>query len=290
MFEHLTTSDGGLATQLEALGADLSSALWSARLLRDDPDAVLRAHRAFVDVGAQVVTVASYQASYDGFAAVGIDRAGTDALIRRSVELARSATGGRDVLVAASLGPYGATLADGSEYRGRYGLSVAQLREWHAPRLEVLADAGADLLAVETIPDVDEAEAVVDLLRGTGVRAWLSYSVADGRTRAGQSLEDAFAVARGVPEVVAVGVNCCAPEEVSGAIRAARGATEQPVVAYPNTGETWDAQARAWRGAGRSLAGYTPEWVEAGATVVGGCCRVGPAEVAAVAETLGALS
>ena len=220
-------TDGGLATELEARGHDLSDALWSARLLVDAPQEIVAAHVAFFRAGAALATTASYQASFDGFAARGIARAEAAGLLRRSVELARTACAevGGARWVAASIGPYGAALADGSEYRGRYGLSVAELADWHRPRLEVLADAGPDVLALETIPDIDEAEALVGLVRQLGMPAWLSYTIDGAKTRAGQPLADAFAVADGVPEIVAVGVNCCAPADVLAAIARARETT-----------------------------------------------------------------
>jgi homocysteine S-methyltransferase len=188
--------------------------------------------------------------------------------------------------VAASVGPYGAALADGSEYRGRYGLSVAELTDWHRPRLEILADAGADVLALETIPDLDEADALVGLVRKLGVPAWLSYTIAGTTTRAGQPLREAFAVAAGVPEIVAVGVNCCAPDDVLPAIRIARDVTAKPVIVYPNSGEGWDAQRRQWVGASRFSAGLAPRWVAEGARIVGGCCRVRPDDIAAMATAV----
>ncbi|SFQ60656.1 homocysteine S-methyltransferase [Amycolatopsis arida] len=280
--------DGGLATELEARGHDLSDALWSARLLLDDPAAVVAAHEAFYRAGAVVATTASYQADFAAFAARGLSRAETAALLRRGVELAaraRDRVAGDRVprWVAASVGPYGATLADGSEYRGRYGLSVAELVAFHRPRLEVLADARPDVLALETVPDVDEAEALVRALDGLGVDAWLSYTVAGGRTRAGQPLAEAFAVAAGVDAVVAVGVNCCDPAEVADAVEMARAVTGKPVVAYPNSGQGWDAERRVWTGTPRFAAGATAEWVRRGARLVGGCCRVGPGEIADLA-------
>ncbi|WP_284303660.1 homocysteine S-methyltransferase [Mobilicoccus caccae] len=283
----VTVLDGGLSTQLESAGHDLSDALWSARLLRDDPEAVVSAHAAFVRAGAQIVTTASYQASFTGFAAAGIDAAETTRLLRLSIDLARQAVDvaspEQKVAVAASVGPYGASLADGSEYRGRYGRTTGELRDWHARRVEVLADCGADLLAIETIPDLDEAAALVDLVRGSGRQAWLSYTIDGEATRAGQPLTEAFAVAAGVAEIVAVGVNCCAPDDVLAAIEAAREVTGLPVVVYPNSGEGWDAQARTWVGPGRGLADLVPSWIEAGARLVGGCCRVGPDQLAEIA-------
>ncbi|OBK28802.1 homocysteine S-methyltransferase [Mycobacterium sp. 1165196.3] len=276
--------DGGLATELEARGHDLSDSLWSARLLADAPQDVVAVHAAYFRAGAAIATTASYQASFEGFAARGFDRGETAGLLRRSVALARAARDGTGVdglLVAASVGPYGAALADGSEYRGRYGLSVAALARWHRPRLEVLAAAGADVLACETVPDVDEARALVELVRAVGVPAWLSYTIDGDRTRAGQPLAEAFAVAAGVDEIVALGVNCCAPADVLPAIAHAA-PVGKPVIVYPNSGERWDALRRKWIGPSRFGADLAAQWIAAGARIVGGCCRVGPADIAAI--------
>jgi homocysteine S-methyltransferase len=281
-------ADGGLATELEARGNDLSDALWSARLLVDAPQEITAVHSAFFRAGAMIATTASYQASFEAFAARGISRDETARLLARSVELAdraRDEVGRTSRRVAASVGPYGAALADGSEYHGRYGLSVAQLEDWHRPRLEVLTEAGADVLALETIPDVDEAEALVNVVRSLGVPAWLSYTIDGMRTRAGQPLVDAFAVAAGVPEIVAIGVNCCAPDDVLPAIEPAR-ETGKPVIVYPNSGEHWDRGRGAWIGAPRFSSRLAVQWVSAGARVVGGCCRVRPADIAELAAAL----
>jgi homocysteine S-methyltransferase len=279
-------SDGGLATELEARGHDLSDSLWSARLLTDAPREIVAVHAAFFRAGARIATTASYQASFEGFAAHGIDRDEGVGLLRRSVELAkiaRAEAGVGDALVAASIGPYGAALADGSEYRGRYGLSVAALTRWHRPRLETLAAAGADVLALETVPDVDEAEALVNLVRSVGVPAWLSYTIDGTRTRAGQPLAEAFAVAAGVAEIVAVGVNCCAPDDVLPAIGAAD--IGKPVIVYPNSGERWDSRRRRWTGSSRFSAPLASHWAAAGARIVGGCCRVRPDDIAEIRRT-----
>ncbi|HEY2149987.1 MAG TPA: homocysteine S-methyltransferase, partial [Vicinamibacterales bacterium] len=248
---------------------------------------IVAVHAAYFRAGATIATTASYQASFAGFAARGIVRDEAIALLRRSVELAntaRDAAGASDLCVAASVGPYGAALADGSEYRGRYGLSVAALTRWHRPRLEVLADAGADVLALETVPDVDEAEALVNLVRSVGVPAWLSYTIDGTRTRAGQPLADAFAVAAGVDEIVAVGVNCCAPDDVLAAIAIAD--IGKPIIAYPNSGERWDGQRRTWIGSSRFSAQRASQWIAAGARIVGGCCRVRPADIAELAKVV----
>jgi len=281
-------ADGGLATELEARGNDLSDPLWSARLLLDAPEQIKDAHLAFFRAGAVIATSASYQASFEGFARQGIGRREAAGLMRRSVDLARAARAvmagdGRTRWVAASAGPYGAALADGSEYRGRYGLSVRELAAWHRPRLEVLTEAGPDMLALETVPDIDEAEALATAVAGLGIPAWLSYTIAGERTRAGQSLAEAFAVADG-PDIVAVGVNCCAPSDVPAAVAVAREVTGKPVIVYPNSGEEWDARRRAWTGRSGYSAVQPRQWIAAGAQIVGGCCRVRPADIAEIAR------
>ncbi|NEA55189.1 homocysteine S-methyltransferase [Streptomyces sp. SID13666] len=279
--------DGGLSNQLAAQGCDLSDPLWSARLLADAPEQIEAAHAAYVRAGARVLITSSYQATYEGFARRGTGREEASALLRRSVELARSATGGRtDVLVAASVGPYGAMLADGSEYRGRYGLSVRELERFHRPRIEALAEAGPDLFALETVPDTDEAEALLRAVEGIGVPVWLSYSIDGDLTRAGQPLEAAFALAAGRDDVVAVGVNCCAPRDADHAVALAAEVSGKPVVVYPNSGEEWDAQARKWQGEVTFEASRVRDWRSAGARLIGGCCRVGPEQIAALAEVM----
>jgi homocysteine S-methyltransferase len=291
--------DGGFATQLETGGADLSDSLWSARLLQDDPGAIVAAHCAFFAAGARVAITASYQASFEGFAARGLDRDATADLLRRSVALAIEA---RDealedgvpgpLFVAASIGPYGAVLADGSEYRGRYGLSVAELVAFHRERLDVLAGTDADVLAVETIPELEEAVAISRLLgERPGTAAWISFTCGDGATlRSGVPIEEAVEAVRDAPGVVAIGINCTPPEHVEELIGRIRATTSLPVVAYPNSGEGWDAAARAWTGGaeGRVDGEAARRWLDAGAGLVGGCCRVGPAQVASMRRAVAA--
>ena len=289
--------DGGMSNQLESAGYDLSDELWSARLLAEVPEAITEAHLAYFEAGADVAITAGYQATFEGFAKRGIGRERAAELISLGVELAHEAVRraraegiARPLWVAASVGPYGAMLADGSEYRGRYGLSVAELERFHRPRLEVLAGARPDVLALETVPDTDEAEALLRAVRGLGVPAWLSYSVAGDRTRAGQPLEEAFALAADVDEVIAVGVNCCAPEDVVGAVETAVRVTGKPVVVYPNSGEAWNAEARAWDGRSTFTAEEVRGWRASGARLIGGCCRVGPEVIGSIARTLGAMA
>jgi homocysteine S-methyltransferase len=282
--------DGGMSNALEDRGQDLSDDLWSARLLKDAPAEIAAVHRAYYEAGAMVATTASYQASVVGFEHAGVPRREAERLIGSSVRIAREvrdelAVDGRRRLVAASVGPYGAVLADGSEYRGRYGVSPAALRDFHGPRLELLIDAGPDLLAVETIPDVDEAEVLVELLAEFDFPAWFSYSIEGSVTRAGQLLTDAFAVPT-IRSIVAVGINCCAPDDVQAAVETAVRVTGKPAVAYPNSGETWDAGGRRWTGDSTNPTTLAANWLTAGASYIGGCCRVGPQDIQALAATL----
>jgi homocysteine S-methyltransferase len=280
--------DGGLSNQLNDQGCDLTDELWSARLLADAPEQIEAAHAAYVRAGARVLITSSYQATYEGFGKRGISRDETSALLRRSVELARQAAGGRtDVWVAASVGPYGAMLADGSEYRGRYGLSVKELEAFHRPRIEALAEAGPDVLALETVPDTDEAEALLRAVEGIGVPVWLTYTIDGDTTRAGQPLEEAFGLAAGADNVIAVGVNCCIPQDADRAVAVAAEASGKPVAVYPNSGEDWDATARHWRGGATFDPARVGLWEKDGARLIGGCCRVGPREIAELSAVLG---
>ena len=246
--------DGGLATLLEAQGADLRSRLWSAQVLLDDPGAVVAAHATFFAAGAQVATTASYQAPVE--------------LVGLSVRLAQQARAAlssseTERWVAGSVGPYGASLADGSEYRGDYGLTVA-----------------------ETIPTVVEVEALLLEVAGTGVPCWLSVTATGEQTRAGEPAYAAFTLARDVPDVIAVGVNCLHPGDVPGLLALAAEASGKPGVAYPNRGEGWDATAKTWTGPGGFYPAAVSGWVAAGARLVGGCCRVTPADIAAMRSAL----
>ncbi len=284
--------DGGLSNALEDRGHDLSDALWSARLLRDAPDEIAAVHRAYYEAGAMVATTASYQASVVGFERAGVLRGEAERLIASSVRIAqevRDELGGGQRLVAASVGPYGAMLADGSEYRGRYGVSASVLRDFHGPRLELLIAAGPDLLAVETIPDVQEAEVLVELLAELDFPAWFSYSIEGSHTRAGQPLKDAFAIAA-IDQVIAVGINCCTPDDVQAAVETAVAVTGKPGIAYPNSGEFWDSANHRWSPATAPtpspLATLATGWLNAGASHLGGCCRVGPTAISQLAAAL----
>lgn len=287
--------DGGLATALEDAGYVLDSDLWSARALVDAPSAVRAVHTAYLAAGADCVTSAGYQASLDGFQALGFGVRDAAALVREAVRLALEAKddfwsrpanreGRLEPIVAASAGPYGAFLADGSEYDGRYyGVARDVLEDFHRSRLTILADAGADLIAFETIPSMEEACLISRLLSEVpDTWAWITFSCRDGEHLwDGTRIADAVRACRTGARLAGVGINCTAPRFVRSLVHEVRAVTELPVVVYPNSGETYDVGAKTWRGqpAGRKWLGYLPGWVEAGARVVGGCCRVGPGVV-----------
>lgn len=282
--------DGGLATELEQRGADLRDHLWSARLLLDHPDLIAQVHAAYLEAGADVIATASYQASLAGFERRGLGEHDGRSAIRLSAVLACATrdrfvaggvpTGRRPPLVAGSVGPYGAALADGSEYRGRYGVPAETLEQFHRPRLEELVAGGVDLIMLETFPSLEEALLVLDLLREwPAVTTVVSFSTRDEAHLAeGSSIEDAVrAVERSGP-VTAVGVNCLPPTRVEPLLRRMGAATDLPLAAYPNSGEGWDAVAKTWVGEAEVLepARDVPRWIGAGARLVGGCCRTTP--------------
>ena len=303
LLEHqgVVVLDGGLASELEFRGLDLSGRLWSARWLSDGPEEIVRVHRDFLEAGADCIIAASYQVSFEGLRAEGFDDVTTETLLRRSVALACRARddfwsdparppGRLRPLVAASVGPYGAILADGSEYRGDYGLDEAALLAFHRRRFEILADAGADLLACETLPSLGEARALARLLADTpGARGWIAFSCRDDRHLSdGTAIERAIAELASTPGLVALGVNCTAPRHLSSLLARAADHTDLPLVAYPNAGELWDATARRWCPAAQSfdLATAGREWHALGARFLGGCCRIRPADIAGLRRAL----
>ncbi|MBX7084314.1 MAG: homocysteine S-methyltransferase, partial [Nannocystaceae bacterium] len=281
--------DGGLATELAARGHDLGDPLWSARLLLDAPEAIVEVHRAWLRAGADVITSASYQASLPGLRARGLDRDAAIAVLRDAVALARRACALErpDAIVAASAGSYGAMLADGSEYTGAFGaIDDDALVQFHRERLPGFADA--DVIAFETIPSAREAAAIARALAGhRGPPAWLSLQLREpGHSGAGDALEACVDAIAACPAIVAIGVNCCDPEHVAPALTRLRSRTALPLLAYPNAGERYDAHARCFVGHARTpaeLAALAGRWIAAGARMVGGCCRTGPVDIAALA-------
>ena len=275
--------DGGLSTALEQLGNNLNTSLWSGELLRTAPDQIEAAHKAFVDAGAQIIITSSYQISMDGCALRGWNESEVRDALLLSTELARNATRGSDVKVAASVGPYGASLADGSEYRGNYGRTKSQLKDFHRMRLQVLVESNPDLLAIETIPELTEAEAILELLEEQDMKIpyWMSFSCKDGEhISSGELFRDAVNLVSGKLGAIGVGINCTAPEFVTPLLSSAK--SRIPFVVYPNSGRTWNAQIKEWEG--EPTSGFSEmqifEWKERGAKLIGGCCSVGPEEIA----------
>jgi homocysteine S-methyltransferase len=293
--------DGGLGTELARRGLDVSGALWSAEALVRQPGAIEQLHLDYLRAGADVATTATYQASPAALRTRGLDDAASDALIRSAVALAAracrtfqeeagNAAGRGRPLVLASVGPYGAALANGSEYRGHYGVDREALAAFHRPRLEALAGTAADLIACETLPCPEEAEVLLDLLaEHPALRATVSFSCRDDRrVSQGETFADCVALAASSPQVVAVGVNCTAPVHVEALVAAAAAVTHTPILAYPNSAETWDAAARCWRGAAAAedLGVLARRWRDVGARLIGGCCRVGPEQIRQIREAL----
>ena len=282
--------DGGLATQLEAAGCDIDDPLWSASLLVRDPQAIVDASLAYLEAGAECIATASYQASREGFAAKGYSAAKSDELMLLSVELAERARAeflsrnrGQAPLIAASIGPYGAMLHDGSEYTGDYGVGDNVLREFHARRLKLFDQGSVDVLAVETIPSLPEARVLAELLRACETPSWVSFSCRDAsRISDGTLLADAAILFSDHPTVLAVGINCTPPQYAVPLIEVLRAALpDMAVVVYPNSGEKFNVTDSSW--SGTVVPGTAAEWIAAGATIVGGCCRVGPEQIRAMA-------
>jgi homocysteine S-methyltransferase len=288
--QHFLMLDGGLATEIERRGGDLNHYLWSARMLAEAPDLVREVHFDYLAAGADVIASATYQASFAGFERAGYSRSEADALMRLAVELAVEArdafwsepanrAGRQRPLVAASVGPYGACLHDGSEYHGNYRAGPAEVREFHRPRMDVLSDTGADLFAFETIPSRLEAEVLLTLIQDyPGGSAWLSYSCRnDSEVSHGERFSECAGLADGVDQILAVGLNCTAPEHVSALLESAS-QVSKPLVAYPNSGEQWVAEGNRWTGQG-AQALTAADWLQRGARLIGGCCRTTPGDI-----------
>ena len=294
ILRNLRVLDGGLASELEYLGANINGPLWSAHVLEESPEKIVAVHRAYIEAGAEIIETASYQVSRFGYAEVGLDPAHADAALLGSVTLAREAAAAfpnRRIVIAASLGPYGAALHNGAEYHGNYNCTFTDLVEFHADRVEVLAKArgreAPDLLAFETLPSLAEAEAIGQALAPhPELAAWFAFTCRDEQHVAhGELLRQCATAVAAFPQTVAIGVNCTHPALIPALIAELREASDKPIVVYPNSGEGWDAEARRWTGSSDPTA-YginATEWRIAGAQIIGGCCRTRPVHVREVA-------
>lgn len=289
----LRVIDGGLATELEYRGADISGPLWSAHVLEEAPEKIEAVHRAYIEAGADCIATASYQISSKGYIEFGLTAEQAARALRFSVEIARKACAafpGRKILIAASLGPYGAALHNGAEYHGNYECSFTELVSFHAERIAILADTEADLLAFETIPSLAEARAILTALAGwPQIAAWLSFTCRSTVEVAhGEPIRECARILDKVPQIAALGVNCTSPGLITPLLRELREATAKPLLVYPNSGEIWDAERRVWGGPSDpqlfgKLAG---EWRSEGAQAVGGCCRTRPEHIRNIRNAL----
>ncbi len=290
--------DGALATELEARGCDLNDSLWSAKILMEQPELIKQVHLDYFAAGADCAITASYQATFEGFAQRGLNHTQAETLIRRAVDLAIAARdefwanaenrrGRPKPIVAASVGSYGAFLADGSEYRGDYGLTESELMDFHRPRLAVLADTPADIIAFETVPSLLEAQAMTHLLAEFPHHfAWMSFSAKDeSHVCHGETLAECAAWLDDFPQITAIGINCTEPRFVPALIESAKKHTDKPILVYPNSGETYSVADKSWHGEGdhATYGEQSQRWHTHGANIIGGCCRTTPADIAQVA-------
>ncbi len=270
---HVLTLDGGLSTGLEAHGHDVTGPLWTGELLLSNPDAVAAVHRGFVEAGADIIITGSYQLSFEGGRRAGWSDDDVERALRNSTTAARMAAN-EETLVAASIGPYGAFLNDGSEFRGNYGVSEQTLRDFHGRRLDILLSTEPDLLAIETMPDLDEVRVILDLIneKAPDVPLWVSFTVREpGEVSGGGSFADACALVEGHAAAIAVGINCSPLTVITPTLQSVE--TDLPFVVYPNAGQEWDADAMAWTGEPHfATTEQVSEWVDLGARIVGGCC------------------
>ncbi len=290
--------DGAFATELERRGCNLNDSLWSAKFLMENPDIIGAVHEDYFKAGADCAITASYQATFEGFMKRGMTKQEAKELLQLSVQIAvkvrdrfwkneENRSNRPKPIVAASVGPYGAFVADGSEYRGNYGLTKAELEEFHRERMATLIEAGPDILACETIPCLIEAQAIVnDLEAHPGVFAWISFSAKDGEhINSGERMEDCARWLDEHPQVAAIGVNCTPPEFMESLISEIRKGTNKPIVVYPNSGEQYDAETKTWHGCSTGLC-YSDSaklWFEKGASLIGGCCRTTPEDIRNIA-------
>lgn len=290
--------DGGLSNELEKQGCDLNHKLWSAKFLDSNPEAIIQAHLSYLKSGAHCITSSSYQASIPGFISMGYDKAKAETLILKSIELAEEAikrfttsgTQGFKPLIAASIGPYGAYLADGSEYHGNYGVSDEKLRAFHQSRIDLLDHSNADFFACETIPSFLEAKVLAEILKKTQKQAWISFSCKDEHhINDGTPIKECAAFLSTHPNVFAIGVNCTAPTYISGLIKSIKSVSEsKKIVVYPNSGEAYNAKTKTWLGLSdpKSFIEMAKEWVKLGADIIGGCCRIGPDHIKYMSKIL----
>jgi homocysteine S-methyltransferase len=272
--------DGGLSTALEAQGLVIDGAMWTGELLLTNPEAVTAAHQSFVDAGADIIITGSYQLSFEGGRRSGWADDDVERALRNSTTAGRLAAND-DTLVAASIGPFGAHLNDGSEFRGNYGVADSVIRDFHERRLDILLDTEPDLLALETMPDLAEVRILLDLIesKSADMPFWVSFTVTEpGAISGGGTFAEACALVESYENTMAVGINCSPLSVITPTLSDVE--TDLPFVVYPNAGQTWNAETMSWAGIqGFATNTNIDEWVRAGARIIGGCCGYGPANI-----------
>lgn len=299
LFNQNIIIDGALASELQRRGCDLNDSLWSAKVLIEHPDLIRQVHYDYFKAGADCATTASYQASPLGFAKKGISLDESIRLIKKSVELAQQAKEqyldqigkNKPLFIAGSVGPYGAYLADGSEYTGNYQLSEDEFIEFHQIRIQALIDAKADILACETLPNFAEIKALVKVLKQyPSMTAWFSFTLKDANHLSdGTPLKEVIDYLNNVDQVVSVGINCIALEEVTAALTILQTLTRKPLIVYPNSGELYDPTAKQWHKNHQhncTFKNQLPTWLKLGAKLIGGCCQTTPKDIAEIADYL----
>ncbi len=296
--KHPLVLDGPMGTELERRGYDVNDALWSAKFLKENPEAIRQIHYDYFKAGSDIVTCASYQASVAGFTDHGCTEAEAEEMIAISMQLAVKAreewweNEGKEFgrpypLVAGDIGPYGAYLADGSEYTGAYNRTEEEYRAFHFRRMQILKEQGADIFAIETCPKIEEAVSCARMLEELDCDYWISFSYRNEREiNDGTSIEEVVNALKDFPHLKAVGVNCTPPQYVSAIIKKYRALTDIPVCVYPNSGEIYDGIQKMWHGSpdGITFRNRVPGWIEDGAELLGGCCRTVPDDIARIAE------
>ncbi len=289
--------DGGFATELEKKGFDLKDRLWSAKILAEDPDAVRDVHLSYLNAGADCIITSSYQATVPGFISAGYSRSEAVDLIGMSVRIASDAvkqfhesspdmSKRPEPFIAASAGCYGSFLADGSEYRGDYHLDVNGYKSFHRERVDILAGAGAEIIAFETFPSLEEAAAVAELMdEYNELSCWIVFSMQNALlTSHGDNFVDCIRFLNGRKNIAAYGINCSPPGFITPALESLNAELKKRFVVYPNSGEHYHTDCSCWQddSAASDYRKLAEEWYSRGARLIGGCCRTGPSDIAAI--------
>lgn len=287
--------DGAMSTPLEKLGADTNNDLWTAKALIDNEELVYEVHKMYFEAGADLIITDTYQANVQAFEKVGYSKKEARNLIKKAVKIAQKARDdyenrtGKHNYIAGTIGPYGAYLANGSEYRGDYELSVEEYQQFHLPRIEELVNAEVDILAIETQPKLDEVLAILELLKKKypQQKVYVSYTLSDDDTISdGTPLPRAIHALEDYSQVIAVGINCVKLELVEPALKNMKEITDKHLIVYPNSSAVYDPKSKTWSQPKTSVTfeELIPNWYEAGARIIGGCCTTGPKEIKAVAD------